>query len=51
MKAASDEKCMDQTRIPFVLTNHGSVRINHLVITPAEQSQTASTRLQAENFK
>lgn len=42
---------MDETRIPFVLTNHGSVRINHGDITPAEEPERASAVLQAEKFK
>lgn len=42
---------MDETRIPFVLTNHGSVTINHIVVIPAEQPETASTVPQVEKFK
>lgn len=41
---------MEETRIPFALTNHGSVGINHVVATPAEQPETA-TVLPAEKFK
>lgn len=42
---------MDQTRILFALTNHGSVGINHAVITPAELPETASTVLGAEKLE